>query len=67
MRTLTAALVSLLALSSLLGSAGRLLPAASPAEARLGPAPLLDGGNGGDDDDDDGDEDDDDEDFRVVG
>lgn len=67
MSTLTAALVSLLAFSSLPATVGHPLPAASPAEARLAPASLLDGDNGGDDDDDHDDDDDDDEDFRVVG
>lgn len=68
MRILTTALVSLLALSTLVGAP---LPAASGAEARHSPASLLDGGGkggGGDGGDNGGgDKDDDDEDVRALG
>jgi hypothetical protein len=70
MRTLTAALVCLLALASLPGTSVPLFPDASHAQARLAASSLLDGdkkGGGDDGGDKGGDDDDDDEDFRVVG
>ncbi len=65
MRTLTLALVCLLALAALVDAPR---PAASEARDWRSPTALLDGdkGGGGDDDDED-DEDDDDEDVRALG
>ncbi len=71
MRPLTTAVVSLLALASLLGSPVSVtLEAPSHPQARLesgsGESALLGGGGGGGEDDDNGDDNDDDEEFRAV-